>query len=907
VAGTGTITARGLIGVTSGQDGAGGGGAGGRIAVIAATGTLDNLTTDASGGRGGYTNLNTVGSGGVAPGTQPTCMEGSSHGPGGGGAGGAIFLSDAPTAPATMSVLGALNGLTNVVDNEHNVAGIAYGATAGGNGITNTAVTQLVGVQPCTVATRASVCGLRVDPSGTIEFATSSQRRTLGFNIYATADGTGRHDRTLLTERPVLSPVPSSATPILYRADTAPIETPYVVIEEIEVSGLRRSIGPFPVDDARLRLGYERIERWAAEHDGRATRSGARLLSSRRRTPSGGGAPVRRARFARSPGEGVKIEVSAAGPVQVPLSDLVPAGLPPVFLTRPEGLRLTNLGRPVPFRVTMDLGGARVLEFAAERLSTDYSGRNPYVVSWGRGAPPVPSAPLTVSGFPRHPGFVRIEENVFNAVFVAEGADPWIWDPVLSGVPAGPYPFDLPGLRRSAANVRVRVGLIGGSDHEHTVDAFINGQPAGRLTFRGKAAAMLQGTIPAAALRATGNELTLSYTAADSTDEDPGYLFLDVLDLGLSLARPTDTVSIDEISAYDSTLPAGPGANYLIVTHAAFAEQARRIAALKEADGYRTWVVDVENAYDRFTGGVTDPAAVQVLIRRAVRAGAKYVLLVGDDTFDPRDFSGTGETSYIPSLMGWDGEYGRVPSENQYADINGDGAPDVAIGRLPVQTAEQADVLVDKIERQAEVLREAGARHLFVVDNQTVLDPSFATEASRVAGLLGAGADVSWADVSQGIDQARTALFDGLASGPLATHYFGHGSEDFWADESLITADEVASLAPDGHETLLFAWTCVSQNYLFGSGPSFSEAMLLAPRAGALAAVGPTGITNARLQAALFERLYPQVMAGVPLGEALRRAKTEALRANPASRPVIEGWSLLGDPALTVPVGAPAQ
>jgi peptidase C25-like protein len=314
----------------------------------------------------------------------------------------------------------------------------------------------------------------------------------------------------------------------------------------------------------------------------------------------------------------------------------------------------------------------------------------------------------------------------------------------------------------------------------------------------------------------------------------------------------------------------------------------------------------VENAYDRFSGGVMEPAAVQALIRRAAQAGAKYVLLIGDDTFDPRDYSGMGEVSYVPSLLGWDGDYGRVPSENRYADLNGDGSPDVAIGRLPVRTPEDADVMVDKISRQAEVLREAGVRHLFVVDNQSMRDPSFSKEASRVASLLG-GADVTWADVGQGIDEARAALLAGLASGPLATHYFGHGGEDFWADEHLFDASEVASLPPDGHETLLLAWTCVSQNYLFGSGPSLSEAMLLAPRAGALASVGPTGITNARLQSALFDRFYPQLLAGVPLGEALRRAKAETMRAYPEARPVVEGWSLLGDPALTFPVAAPAQ
>jgi hypothetical protein len=253
--------------------------------------------------------------------------------------------------------------------------------------------------------------------------------------------------------------------------------------------------------------------------------------------------------------------------------------------------------------------------------------------------------------------------------------------------------------------------------------------------------------------------------------------------------------------------------------------------------------------------------------------------------------------------MGWDGQYGRVPSENRYADVDGDGSPDVAIGRLPVQTDADADVMVEKISRQAAVLAQPGHRgHLLVVDNQGPRDPNFAHEASGVAALLGAGADTSWADLSQGVDQARADLAQGLAAGPLATHYFGHGGEDFWADEHLFDADQAATLGNVDNETVLFAWTCVSQNYLFGMGPSVGEAMLLAREGGALATVGPTGITEAKDQAVLYSRLYPHLLRGVSLGEALRRAKVETLRLDPDARGVVEGWSLLGDPALTLPV-----
>ena len=258
----------------------------------------------------------------------------------------------------------------------------------------------------------------------------------------------------------------------------------------------------------------------------------------------------------------------------------------------------------------------------------------------------------------------------------------------------------------------------------------------------------------------------------------------------------------------------------------------------------------------------------------------------------------------MPSLMGWDGQYGRVPSENRYADVDGDGSPDVAIGRLPVQTPEEADVMVDKISRQADVLRDAGRRHLFVVDNQSPRDPDFAERGLARGRPASARARTPPGPTSsQGVDRARTDLAEGLATGPLATHYFGHGSEDFWADEHLFDASEAASLGNAGHETLLFAWTCVSQNYLFGMGPSLSAKRCCSrPEGGALATVGPTGITEAKDQAVLFGRLYPHLLRGVSLGEALRRAKAETLRLDPDARGVVEGWSLLGDPALTLPV-----
>jgi hypothetical protein len=187
------------------------------------------------------------------------------------------------------------------------------------------------------------------------------------------------------------------------------------------------------------------------------------------------------------------------------------------------------------------------------------------------------------------------------------------------------------------------------------------------------------------------------------------------------------------------------------------------------------------------------------------------------------------------------------------------------------------------------------------VDNQGPLDVSFRDAAELVARRLPVGSTVTFADVGEDLAAARATLLAGLAQGSLATHYFGHAGPEVWADEGLLTVDDVATLAGSSGQTVLFTWACEAQWYQSIFGPSVGEALLLLPGGGALASFGPAGATDPRLQSSLYARVYgPWLNKGVPLGEAIRRAKIAAL-VNPANRPVVEGWNLLGDPALPGP------
>ena len=239
-----------------------------------------------------------------------------------------------------------------------------------------------------------------------------------------------------------------------------------------------------------------------------------------------------------------------------------------------------------------------------------------------------------------------------------------------------------------------------------------------------------------------------------------------------------------------------------------------------------------------------------------------------------------------------------MASENRYADQDGDGSPELAIGRLPATTPAEAETLVDKIDAGGPPLAPESL-HVVAVDDFGASDVAFRALADQVVTPNWLGA-LRWVDVADGIGPARAALFEHWLKGPTVVQYFGHAGAEAWADEHLLTSSDAATLSNIGPPPVLFTWTCQAQWYQYHLGPSVNEALVLAPAGGALAAVGPTGISDPGLQALLAERVLTGVSEGRELGVAVRRAKAEVLQGHPDMRGVVDGFTLLGDPALVV-------
>ena len=137
----------------------------------------------------------------------------------------------------------------------------------------------------------------------------------------------------------------------------------------------------------------------------------------------------------------------------------------------------------------------------------------------------------------------------------------------------------------------------------------------------------------------------------------------------------------------------------LIISHAAFMDALAPLVARRVQEGWTVQIADVQDVYDEQGFGDKSPAAIRAFIQRARaswRVPPRFVLFVGDATFDPRNFMGKGDFDFVPTRL-IDTAAMETASDDWFVDDDLDGVPEIAIGRLPVRTAAQASAIVGKL------------------------------------------------------------------------------------------------------------------------------------------------------------------------------------------------------------------
>ncbi|MCG8461672.1 MAG: C25 family cysteine peptidase, partial [Holophagales bacterium] len=316
--------------------------------------------------------------------------------------------------------------------------------------------------------------------------------------------------------------------------------------------------------------------------------------------------------------------------------------------------------------------------------------------------------------------------------------------------------------------------------------------------------------------------------------------------------------------------------DYLLITTEDLLAAADQLAAHRESQGLRTLVVEVQDVYDTFRHGVRDPRAIRDLLAFAHGGWAvapRYVVIAGAGHYDYRDYLGYGGNR-VPPLQASNGT-SLYASDSTFADVNGDGLPEMAIGRIPAHSAAQLGAFVDKlIAREA---AGAGGR-IDLLSDAPDGDTVFADAGDQLASVLGDGWRVSHIDLgSLPLADARQQLFSSLAEGRGWLHYSGHGGVDRLSNGGLLTSADVPGLDVGGLPPILSSVTCHIGLHALPGFDALGEHLLNEPASGAVAVFGPTWLSTHAEAVYLADRLFRQAFLRAPatLGDAM----VEAIRS----------------------------
>lgn len=337
-------------------------------------------------------------------------------------------------------------------------------------------------------------------------------------------------------------------------------------------------------------------------------------------------------------------------------------------------------------------------------------------------------------------------------------------------------------------------------------------------------------------------------------------------------------------------------ADYLVITHALFEPHLAPLVARQQARGLSVRVVDVAQVYAQFNDHVPEAQAIQRFIDKAVaQMGVQYVLLVGADSYDYKNFLGSGSVSLVPTrYMAYGDVVHYAPADGRYVDRDGDGAPEAAIGRLPVRSVAELQQLL------AKSAAAAAPRRALLVSPVDESDAPFRAVHEGFAARWPAGWTLDRAYVDEiGLDPTRAALASALNQRLGVLSFVGHSAPTQWSfDPILSTADLVGR---SGLADLVVQWGCWNSYFVAPTANTLAHGFLLTPGSGAAAVIGVTSLTDLKSHEALGNLLLPELVAGVRIGDALRLAKMQLAAQGERYRDILTAATLLGDPAEPMP------
>lgn len=341
----------------------------------------------------------------------------------------------------------------------------------------------------------------------------------------------------------------------------------------------------------------------------------------------------------------------------------------------------------------------------------------------------------------------------------------------------------------------------------------------------------------------------------------------------------------------------GHNANLLIISYKDWMTQSNDWANYRRAEGLTVEVVNVEDIFDEFGYGFSTSESIRSFLNYAKnnwQTPPSYVLLMGDATYDARNYFNVG-LNFIPAEL-VDTTYMETGSDEALADFNDDGLAEIAIGRIPARDAATVTTLLNKTMAFEQNLGSAPGRGaLCASDLPDGFD--FAGMCNRMFQQIPPGIPTMF--VNRGDPDARTTLMNALNSGKYMVNYSGHGTFGAWAGNFFSRNDVPLMTNTNANQTIFIMLTCLNGYYVDAFADSLSETLLKKSSGGAVTAWTSSGETTPDIQEIMGTRFYQQIGSSNTMhrmGDFVLDAKNTI----GGGRDVRLSWALLGDPTLRV-------
>ncbi|MDW7693396.1 type IX secretion system sortase PorU [Flammeovirgaceae bacterium SG7u.111] len=374
--------------------------------------------------------------------------------------------------------------------------------------------------------------------------------------------------------------------------------------------------------------------------------------------------------------------------------------------------------------------------------------------------------------------------------------------------------------------------------------------------------------------------------------------------------------------------------NLLIISHPDLLPQAERIAALRRAkDNLTAEIASTPQVFNEFSSGRQDVTALRDFIRMLYLrnsdevTGLRYVLLLGDATYDYKNISGNNQAN-VPVYESYeslhpinsfssDDYFGFMDEEEGEWLENSSEIPhlmEVGIGRIPARNLIEAKAVVDKLynydDGGEEIFGDWRNRVVLVADDED--SNTHQRGANSLADLIESSHklfNVERLFIDAFVQEStpngkrspivKEKIDRHIDNGVLILNYTGHGSEIRWASEDILTASQIQSWTNINKLPLMMTATCEFGRYDNPLTVSGAEYAILNPKGGAIGLVTTTrpvfSSSNDSVNEAFYKTVFEKDNNGEypRLGDIIRQTKNASI-VGVNNR----NFALLGDPSL---------